>query len=214
MTYRGEQYRYKGHVISLLKDIGTLYRKLPLLPQDLDVIILRPRNQTDQPHMKRQFQKEFRVRRAAVQTWLEYLHEHHAGYRDIAIDEQSLSQLPSDGNIAADLITEQIDETTIEQFVQEVEGDDEFGWEGAAIPNFIAQQREADFLHNRLQGRRQQSPGPVPLQLTAQHGIGIPEMRSTPINDFGMRQPLLSLAFPTLSPQGKGDYTEPRQRKI
>lgn len=70
MIYRGQQYKYKGHVIIFLKAIGIIYRLLPRLPQDLDIIVLQPRNQTDQPHMIRQFRNDFRVRRAAVLSGL------------------------------------------------------------------------------------------------------------------------------------------------
>jgi len=33
-------YKYTGHVINFLRDVGKVYRKLPLLPQDLDVVLL------------------------------------------------------------------------------------------------------------------------------------------------------------------------------
>lgn len=49
--HRGQQYKYRGYVISFLCDTGSLYSQLPLLPPDLDVIILKPANGTTQPHM-------------------------------------------------------------------------------------------------------------------------------------------------------------------
>ena len=32
---RGQQYRYQGHVVHFLRDIGRVYDELPLLPTDL-----------------------------------------------------------------------------------------------------------------------------------------------------------------------------------
>jgi hypothetical protein len=45
--FRGQQYKYKGHVINFLRDVGRIYNQLPLLPKDLDIIILRPANALD-----------------------------------------------------------------------------------------------------------------------------------------------------------------------
>ncbi|KAM4067850.1 hypothetical protein HRG_012411 [Hirsutella rhossiliensis] len=42
----------------------------------------------------------------------------------------------------------------------------------------------------------------------------LPSIRRTPIDEFNRSQPLLSLAFPTLYPDGKADFVEPRLRSI
>ncbi|KAF5711868.1 ATP-dependent DNA helicase PIF1 [Fusarium mundagurra] len=217
MTYRGQQYKYKGHVINFLKDIGQVYRQLLLLPQHLDVIILRPQNQTAQPHMIRQFRGQFRVRQAHIRQWLEFLRANHPGYRDIVVDEEHLSQLPVDGDVTDQLITELIDPAEIEEFIQDdledIPGDLNH-WETAAVPNFIAQERDLTYLRSRLQG---QQPEPdVPLQPAPCHEpqLEMPNIRSTPLNEFNRSQALLSLAFPTLFPTGQGDFVEPRQRGI
>jgi ATP-dependent DNA helicase PIF1 len=44
--------------------------------------------------------------------------------------------------------------------------------------------------------------------------FNIPDARSTPINDFGMQQTLLSLAMPTLFPQGLAEFSDPRPRAV
>ena len=43
---RGAQYRFKGHVVFFSKNIGKVYNQLPLLPEELEVIILKPKNNT------------------------------------------------------------------------------------------------------------------------------------------------------------------------
>ncbi|KAG5986647.1 hypothetical protein E4U52_008392 [Claviceps spartinae] len=47
MTYRGAQYKYRGHIISFPKNFSTINHCLPVPPGQLHVLILRPRNQTD-----------------------------------------------------------------------------------------------------------------------------------------------------------------------
>ncbi|CVL09014.1 uncharacterized protein FMAN_14287 [Fusarium mangiferae] len=94
-----------GHVISLLKNIGQVYRQPALLPQNLDFVILRPQNQSAQPPM--------------IHQWLEFLRTNHPGYRDIVVDEGHSSQLPVDGDVTDQLVTEFMDPAEIEEFIQD-----------------------------------------------------------------------------------------------
>ncbi|KAF5709878.1 ATP-dependent DNA helicase [Fusarium globosum] len=127
----------EGHVINLLKDIGQVYRQPPLLPQNLDFVILRPQNQSAKPHMIR----NFRVRQGHIRQWLEFLRANHPGYRDIVVDEGHSSQLPVDGDVTDQLVPEFMDPAEIEEFIQDDLGDipgDLKHWETAAVPKFVA----------------------------------------------------------------------------
>ena len=73
--------------------------KLPHLPKDLDILILRP--SSNDPNINRQFEKDYFVRRPAIEAWLSHLKRHHSGYQDIEIDLEALSQLLEDGSIEA-----------------------------------------------------------------------------------------------------------------
>jgi hypothetical protein len=42
----------------------------------------------------------------------------------------------------------------------------------------------------------------------------MPEIHSTPLSEFNRSQALLSLTFPSLYPEGKGEFVMPRQRSI
>lgn len=107
--------KYRGHVINFLRDVGSVYTQLPLLPQDLDVIFLRPSNSTaEQPHIVRQFITQFRVREQNIRIWLQYLKQHHPSYQDVLVDEVSLSQLPDDANVEGNLLIELSGEVQIE----------------------------------------------------------------------------------------------------
>ena len=46
---RGAQYRYKGHCVSFMRKVAKIYEQLPLLPDDLEVIIVKPKNYADNP---------------------------------------------------------------------------------------------------------------------------------------------------------------------
>ncbi|SCV61241.1 unnamed protein product [Fusarium fujikuroi] len=197
MAYRGQQYKYKGHVVNFLKDVGQVYRQLPLLPRELDVIVLRPRNQTAQPHMIRQFRGQFRVRQGHIRQWLEFLRANHPGYREIVIDEEHLIEI----------------EEFLQDDIDEVLGDPNL-WEAAAVPNFIAQERDLTYLRTRLRGGHQTTDLPLESAPGHEPQLEMPHIRSTPLNEFNRSQALLSLAFPTLYPTGQGDFIEPRQRSV
>ncbi|KPM39851.1 hypothetical protein AK830_g6688 [Neonectria ditissima] len=218
--YRGQQYKYRGHVINFLRDVGSVYTQLPLLPRDLDILILRPRNAAQQPHVVRQFQKQFQVQQNHIRVWLQYLRVHHPGYRDIVVDEEVLSQLPADGDISDQLMTQAADEAIIEDV--EVLQDDEpvpipGDYDGAAVPNFLAAQADLEQLRDQLNLQERPTGGQVPVthaETGQQPYLRMPGIRSTPISEFNRSQALLSLAFPTLYPNGQADFAMPRQRSI
>ncbi|KAJ5237993.1 hypothetical protein N7489_008084 [Penicillium chrysogenum] len=91
---RGQQYFYRGHVAHFLVNIPKIYDRLPLLPTELDLVVLRPADTAD-------------LRRAAVTQWLQFLTTHHPGYRHLTIDPARLSQLPLHRDVS-DLIPSQI----------------------------------------------------------------------------------------------------------
>lgn len=39
---RGAQYHYKGHIINFMWNTRRVYDRLPLLPRELDIVLLRP----------------------------------------------------------------------------------------------------------------------------------------------------------------------------
>jgi hypothetical protein len=48
MLVRGQQYKYRGHVVHFLREVGLVYNQLPLLPQELNTVLLRPANTSSQ----------------------------------------------------------------------------------------------------------------------------------------------------------------------
>lgn len=57
--FRGHQYQYSGHCVSFMQNEVNIFDELPTLPQDANILILRPANQTEEEHsrQKRRFQR-------------------------------------------------------------------------------------------------------------------------------------------------------------
>ncbi|KAM4062421.1 PIF1-like helicase [Hirsutella rhossiliensis] len=161
LQVRGAQYKYRGHVIHFLRNIGRLFEELPVLPKELDIVLLRPPNMEGDPRFQQQFARDFR--------------RHHPGYRDIVIPqgpvEEALEEDPCDAD-------------------------------ASAIPNLQVTDTELNALQSRV------------LDVALTLSMPLPSIRRTPIDEFNRSQPLLSLAFPTLYPDGKADFVEPRLRSI
>ncbi|KAL2046248.1 hypothetical protein N7G274_001695 [Stereocaulon virgatum] len=83
---RGCQFKYKGHVISWMQNVPKLVHRLPSLPHELQVLIIKPTSigrLSSEP--SREYQRRFRVRRRHIEVWLQYLITHHPDYRSIEI---------------------------------------------------------------------------------------------------------------------------------
>jgi hypothetical protein len=187
----------------------------------LDIVILRPRGSESVEQMTRQFGNRFRVRRAAIEAWLGYLAEHHPGYADFTWNYDNLSQLPEDGNIFDELNIHEVagfgglpeDAGPVEE-----EGDDTETIDEAAVLNLLIHDSELNQLRGRVsEGAEDASEEQVPLQPAvphASHQLQMPSIRRTPLDEFNQKYALLSLACPTLFPNGVADFVEPRQRNI
>jgi ATP-dependent DNA helicase PIF1 len=215
---RGAQYRYKGHVINFMRNVGKVYNKLPLLVGQLDVILLRPANATTSPRVERQFRKSLRVRRSAVKQWLEYLIQHHPGYRGIVtIDNAALDRLPDGPNgvsVEHEILSQEVDDVDINPGLDNEPDEEDFDdAEWGAVPDIVAEADEVELLRRDILGERGEDAtiGQQPEQVNI---LTEPTMYSTPLNDFNNSHALLSLAFPTLFPRGLAEFTDARPRAI
>ncbi|KAG7001188.1 hypothetical protein FocnCong_v012862 [Fusarium oxysporum f. sp. conglutinans] len=198
MQVRGQQYKYRGHIVHFLRDVGKVYSQLPLLPPELDVILLRPPTASEHAHLNRQFRRQFRVRRRCLQEWLNFLSNNHPGYRGITVCQKRMSVLPEDG----DLILGNIENDDVEP--DEVDQ--------SAVPDLLPEDTEMEALRSHVLGEERGEH--LPVRPSTQHQLEMPDIRRTPINEFNHSQALLSLAFPTLFPRGQADFVEPRLRPI
>jgi ATP-dependent DNA helicase PIF1 len=197
--HRGQQFKYRGHVCNFMANVEKACLKLPRLPKDLEILILRPSRSNADPNINRQFERDYFVRRSAIEAWLCHLKRHHSGYQDVEIDLEALSQLPEDGTIEPQL---PVIETPEEPITSELEELEEA--EVSMVPDLQMLHQEEDLLRRDIQQRPQQQPPQF-------QALTMPSVQSTPIDEHGERVPYMSLAFPTLFPFGKGDFVEPRR---
>ncbi|KAG7000101.1 hypothetical protein FocnCong_v012805 [Fusarium oxysporum f. sp. conglutinans] len=213
MQVRGQQYKYRGHIVHFLRDVGKVYRQLPLLPSELDVILLRPPNASERAHLDRQFRRQFRVRRRCLQAWLDFLRRSHPGYRDIAVCQKRMSVLPEDDDVldqvAAVDVTDPLSADLGATENDDVEPDEV---DQSAVPDLLPEDTEMEALHSRILGEERDEP--VPVRQPTQHQLEMPDIRRTPVNEFNRSQALLSMAFPTLFPRGQAEFVEPRLRPV
>jgi hypothetical protein len=83
---RGGQFKYTGHTCNFPRDNAVFHAKVPLLPNECDIIIMRRRGVNDVTN--EEIFEDFRVRRNAVEKWLRYLELHHPTFqsRQVVID--------------------------------------------------------------------------------------------------------------------------------
>ncbi|EXU95533.1 PIF1-like helicase [Metarhizium robertsii] len=60
MLVRGQKYKYRGHVVHFLREVGLVHNQLPLLPHELNTVLLRPTNTSSHANLSRQFTRQFR----------------------------------------------------------------------------------------------------------------------------------------------------------
>ena len=63
---RSHQYFYKKHIINFLQNVTKIFNILPLLPEKLDIIIVRPPNTENNDRIRRQFIKDTKVRKSCI----------------------------------------------------------------------------------------------------------------------------------------------------
>ena len=63
---RGHQYFYKEHIISFSQNVTKIFNILPLLPEKLDIIMVRPLNTENNNRIRRQFMKDTKIRKSYI----------------------------------------------------------------------------------------------------------------------------------------------------
>jgi uncharacterized protein DUF6570 len=74
-----------------MNNATKLYDTPPLLPHQVDLLLLRPNQSSDGQQVQRQFVKDFKVKRSNVVQWFQYLKVHSPTYRDINITSTLLA---------------------------------------------------------------------------------------------------------------------------
>ncbi|KAK7049007.1 ATP-dependent DNA helicase [Favolaschia claudopus] len=91
---KGRQLCYKDHIINFPQNISEIATKLPRLPQQTDIVIIR-REDVDLSH-----HVDYVVQRKKVRAALQYKIAHDPDYADLgAPDDDALNQLPQNGTV-------------------------------------------------------------------------------------------------------------------
>ncbi|KAJ7151287.1 hypothetical protein C8R43DRAFT_836878, partial [Mycena crocata] len=191
---RGRQLCYKDHIINFRQDIINIAQALPRLPQDIDMIIIRREGVNLEGHI------DFTVRREKVREALEYKIAHDPMYFDLTLDLDALAALPENGSVAH-LIPMCREGRQDGQDVVDPAAAMPAGPSDAAAAPGIDEDGDEAFLAGMLDvggGVREE--------------IHAPPLNPDPINES--TPGYMALAFPTLFPDGKGDFHNIRTIKV
>jgi ATP-dependent DNA helicase PIF1 len=199
---RGHQYQYTGHCVSFIQDIVRTVDVLPNLPEELDIVLLRPPAQySDEPRYQRQFRMDFRVRRQHVLTWLYFLKANHPDYRHVLISADRVAALPDDGDVSSSCAYITDDTLDLTGPVETL--DDPPLPTQSTVVSLAQETTEANLILEEFAVRP-----PCSLHIPA------PSIRQTPIDEAAGRERIFTQAFPTLYPTGAADINTPRLREV
>ena len=145
-----------------------------------------------------------------MQQWLDYLRENHPDYRNVDISRENIRALPEDGSVHNELPVHEIEEGVNEDANGLPNDDPNRNPNGpnedpasdsvpheSAVPNLLEGQTEMQ--------RLQEAVYTAPLSM--------PSFRMTPMSEWD-HNCIFRQAFPTLFPQGRGDFFLPRDNEI
>jgi len=189
MQIRGQQYLYRGHVVHFLRDVGKIYDQLPLLPAELDIVLLKPKNTDDSDRLRQQFRRLFRVRRSCVKQWLDWPKAQYPCYRDIVVSQERLIGLLEDGNALQDIPVQEVDAVQLGDKDINSVADHFDDPEQGTVPNLLFNNSEAAALEAQLHGLPSES-----TPVATEGGLGGPSPpilvnSSCPWGAWGARPP-------------------------
>jgi ATP-dependent DNA helicase PIF1 len=209
---KGGQFKTRGNVITFSQDLSHLCSSLPRLPEELDVLLVRKPGARDPSTYK-----DFRVRKHKVFAFLRYLKLHNPYYTHITICSPDDVDLPLDGSILDRLPVVQSlsqDGPTPPPTKASIEIDANFtpdqlsGEQNTFLPGFFPGPSEIDAICDGMQRAHLSHPLhnqlPVPLPWPA---------TGPPLSEYST-EGLWSMAFPSLFPTGRADFTMPRRKHL
>ncbi|KZT34517.1 hypothetical protein SISSUDRAFT_1065241 [Sistotremastrum suecicum HHB10207 ss-3] len=212
----GGQYKYTGHCCNFPRDVATVHTRLPLLPEECDVIVFRQKGVSVDTN--EQAFRDFRVRREPIREWLQFLQANHKSFAPdsgISIDYARVDALPDDGNVVGQLRNVEVDderqqaeeegppEDTTGTTAQPQDAPDDPAFTTGFVPGMGAQESEEELLRGAVNR----------LNAAGLAVMTAPPIGGVPISEYGGLE-LAIQAFPTLFPTGKADFNGSRPDKV
>jgi hypothetical protein len=204
-SVKGGQTKYAGHCCNFIRDTANIVSKVPLLPKDIDIIVVRSKDTTEQPSLATS--DCFRLRREVITDYIHVLQRSHPSFRSgrVTIDWDALNSLPEDGNVYDQL-----------QSITETEEASE-----NLDPNDLAPDDDNDLANIVSDGFVPYLPSNGSEMMALQNGLQLTEtvlslaqMRGTPINEHDPNLRYVIDAFPILFPTGAADIHQDRPYKV
>src|SRR2546423_6143889 len=211
-SVKGGQTKYAGHCCNFIRDTANIVNKVPLLPKDIDIVVVRPKTQdtTDQPSLASS--DHFRLRREVLTDYIHVLQRSHPSFRSgrVIIDWDALNSLPEDGNVYDQLrsITE-TEEPSEEPLGNPGPNDLAPDDENANITRLISD----GFVPHLQSNGNEMTALQNGLQLT-EAVLTLPQVHGIPINEHDPNLQYIIDAFPILYPTGAADIHHSRPFKV
>ncbi|EIW69277.1 hypothetical protein TREMEDRAFT_62134 [Tremella mesenterica DSM 1558] len=184
------QTKYAGHTCLFAQDNTSLISRLPILPAQLDILIIKDKQAAHSNVEAFSRPPEFQF---------------HPAYSEVEIDHEVLATLPEQGLVFDQLRSTSVDNTSPRTDIPDF-GD--VGGEDiileAVIPNVGSALREVEETRTKLEEIEEGIRAP----LTA------PGVRPTPLYEHDKTSQHLVQAFPFLFPQGLADLHASRQSEV
>jgi len=204
-SVKGGQTKYAGHCCNFIRDTTNIISKVPLLPKDIDIVVVRSKDTTSQPSLATS--DCFRLRREVLTDYIHVLQRSHPSFQSgrVIIDWDVLNSLPEDANVY----------DQVRSIAETEQAPENFG------PNDLAQDDENEvanlisdgFVPHLHSGGNEMTALQNGLQLT-EEVLSLRQMRGTPINEHDPNLRYVIDAFPILFPTGAADIHQDRPYKV
>jgi hypothetical protein len=207
---RGGQTKYTGHICNFFRDVGEFHNRVPRLPEECDIILLRRRNRDGEFEQAANSYEDFRVRRDRIHQWLIYLKAENPAFENIEIDYERLNSLPENElvhNRLHSILEDNLQEQPVsEEGPPEAAADTEdVGDVPAFSSGFVPDLANRDTEIGHLQAAAGMHNENVLLS--------VPHIRGTPIREDSEIEIAIQ-AFPTLFPTGVGGFRAQRSKAV
>ena len=185
---RGGQLGYGGSCVSLTQDVGAVARSLPRRMEALDVVIFcKSVNASEEGGEA--VRKTFRVRRAVILAWLDFLTKNNPLYSHVQIEQDAVDALPVDSDDGINhLPLRQCSD--VEPMVTDT---------GQLIPS-------GEISHMLLEGLANTAANSSEAVLKEKVVLDWPAQSENSVKEFG-HPGLFAKCFPSVFPYGIGDPT-------